>query len=97
MNVDQRKHAIEGWIAATPDQLATARRNAEAWNRGDFETWIEIFAADCEWYPTTVGAVEGQGTPIHGHEQVRAYTQEAKDIWELFQEWRSMTRCIAAA
>src|SRR5919197_2858555 len=85
MNVDQSKHAIEGWVAATSDELETARRNAEAWNRGDFEMWIENFAADCEWYPTTVGAVEGRSTPIHGHEALRAYTQDAKEVWELFQ------------
>jgi hypothetical protein len=50
----------------------------------DFETWIEGFATDCEWYPTTVGAVEGESTAIHGHEGLRAYTRQVREVWQLF-------------
>jgi ketosteroid isomerase-like protein len=85
VNVGQRTHAISGWVAPTAEQLANARRNTDAWNRGDFETWIDAFAAECDWYPTTVGAVEGRSTAIHGHEGLRAYTQQAEEVWERFQ------------
>jgi ketosteroid isomerase-like protein len=27
----------------------TFRRSMEAWNRGDFETWIELYDPDVEW------------------------------------------------
>jgi hypothetical protein len=60
---------------------------AEAPRRGTdaiSETWIQSFATDCEWYPSTVGAVEGRNTAIHGHEGLRAYMQQATEIWELF-------------
>jgi ketosteroid isomerase-like protein len=83
-SVEQSGCAIAGWVAASPEQLANARRRCEAWNRGDFETWIESFATDCDWYPSTVGAVEGGSTAIHGHEGLRAYTRQAQEVWELF-------------
>jgi ketosteroid isomerase-like protein len=83
-SVQQSARAIAGWVAASPEQLADARRRSEAWNRGDFETWIEGFATDCEWYPSTVGAVEGGSTAIHSHEGLRAYTRQAEEVWELF-------------
>jgi hypothetical protein len=80
-SVQQSGGATAGWMAASPEQVADARRWAEAWNRGDFETWIEGFATDCEWYPSTVGAVEGGGTTaIHGHEGLRAYTRQAEEV-----------------
>lgn len=84
MKSDQQPdRATAGWVAASPEQVATARRSADSWNRGDFEGWIESFATDCEWYPSTVGAVEG-GTAIHGHEGLRAYTRQAEEVWEHF-------------
>ena len=83
-SIQQSGHTITGWAAASPEQLATARRMCDAWNRGDFETWIEGFTTDCEWYPSTVGAVEGGGTAIHGHEGLRAYTRQAGEVWGLF-------------
>jgi hypothetical protein len=82
--VQQSGRATGGWVAASPEQLANARRRVEAWNRGDFETWVEGFATDCEWYPSTVGAVEGGSAAIHGHEELRAYTRQAEEVWELF-------------
>jgi ketosteroid isomerase-like protein len=84
-SVQESALAAAGWVAASPERLARARRSAEAWNEGDFETWIESFATDCEWYPSTVGAVEGGSTAIHGHEGLRAYTRQAKEVWELFR------------
>jgi ketosteroid isomerase-like protein len=84
-NALQRGREIAGWVAAPPEQLADTRMRIDAWNRGDFETWIEGFATDCEWYPSTVGAVEGGTTAIRGHEGLRAYTRQAEDVWELFR------------
>jgi hypothetical protein len=81
---DKRSRAIAGWEAASPEQLANVRRRIDCWNRGDFETWIEGFATDCEWYPSTVGAVEGGNTAIHGHEGLGEYTRQASEVWELF-------------
>jgi ketosteroid isomerase-like protein len=83
-SVQQSGRVPAGWVAALPEQVASARQRAEAWNRGDFETWIEGFATDCEWYPSTVGAVEGGSTAIHGHEGLRAYTRQAEEVWEFF-------------
>ena len=83
-SAEQSGREIEGWTAPLPDQLADIRRRFEAWNGRDFETWIDGFATDCEWYPSTVGAVEGESTAIHGHEKLRAYTRQAEEVWELF-------------
>jgi hypothetical protein len=83
-SVDQRSRTIAGWVAPSPEQLANARRRREAWNRGDFETFVEGFATDCEWYPSTVGAVEGETSAIQGHEGLRAFTRQVGEVWELF-------------
>jgi SnoaL-like protein len=83
-SVQQSGRAIAGWVAASQEQFANVRRRRDAWNQGDFEKWIEGFATDCEWYPSTVGAVEGGSTAIHGHDGLRAYTRQAEEVWELF-------------
>jgi ketosteroid isomerase-like protein len=80
---DQQSRGFAGWEAVSPDQLDNVRRRIDCWNRGDFEAWIEGFATDCEWYPTTVGAVEGGSTAIHGHEGLREWTRQATEVWEL--------------
>jgi ketosteroid isomerase-like protein len=77
--------APEGWVAASPEQLANTHRLFEAWNRGEYETWIEGFATDCEWYPSTVGGVEGHSTAIRGHEELWAFVRQAEEVWELFR------------
>ena len=72
-------------MAASPEQFANTHRLFEAWNRGDYETWIEGFATDCEWYPSTVGGVEGHSTAIRGHEELWAFVRQAEEVWELFR------------
>jgi ketosteroid isomerase-like protein len=84
-DVQQPARALEGWAAASPEQLASTRRSWEAWNRRDFKTWIEGFTPDCEWYPSTVGAVEGGSTAIRGHDGLRAFARQAEEAWELFR------------
>jgi hypothetical protein len=80
VNVEQRKHSIEGWVAASPEELADARRLFDAWNRGEVETWIERFTPDCEWYGSTIGALEGGSAAIRGHEGLRTALREFGEV-----------------
>ena len=84
-NVRHARHPPEGWVAPSPEQLANTLRLLEAWNRGEYETWIEGFATVCEWYPSTVGGVEGGSKAIRGHEELRAFVRESDEVWELFR------------
>jgi hypothetical protein len=77
-NLAQR---LEGWERLPLDQLEPV----DAWNRGDFETWIESFSTHCEWHPFSMTQVEGEGGVYTGHHQLRAFVQEVKETWERFQ------------
>ena len=83
-DLQEPKRTLEGWVAASPEELADARRLFDAWNRGDVETWIEGFTPDCEWYGSTIGALEGGSTAIRGHEALRASLREFGEVWERF-------------
>jgi SnoaL-like protein len=39
---------------------------------------------DCEWYGSTIGALEGGNTAIRGHEALRASLREFREVWERF-------------
>ena len=56
----------------------------DAWNRGDFETWIESFSTDCEWHPFSMTQVEGEGGIYFGHDQLRAFVRKSTEAWERF-------------
>jgi hypothetical protein len=84
-NVRQEGRAPEGWVTVSSERLANTLRLIEAWNRGEYETWIEGFATDCEWYPSTVGGVEGGSNAIRGHEELRAFVRQSEEVWALFR------------
>ena len=76
---------LKNWVSVSTDEFDEMRRTFEAWNRGEFEQWIEGFAPDCEWYPTTEGGLLGDLTPIRGHDGLRAFAREANELWEHFR------------
>ena len=63
--------------------MKTVRDAAEAFNRGDLDTWTEYVADDID-YRAVEGAPDDQG-PIHGKEAVRAYVQDWQDTFDDFR------------
>lgn len=73
---------LKEWVSAPKHEFDAARQTMDAWNRGEVERFIADFAPDCDWYPTTVGGLVGESTPIRGHEGLRAFAREADELWE---------------
>ena len=60
-----------------------ARRAAETLAAGDFDGWLALHSADCEFTPHIVRAEAGE--PYRGHAGCRAFWN---DIHSAFVEWR---------
>ncbi len=65
------------------EDVEVARQAAAALAAGEFDTWLGLHAAACEFAPFIVG-VEG-GRPYRGHEGCRAFWD---DIHSAFADWR---------
>ena len=77
-NLAQR---LKGWERLPLDQLEPV----DAWNRGDFETWIESFSTQGQWHPFSMAQVEGEAGVYTGHDELRQFLREVKETWERFQ------------
>ena len=64
------------------ENVKTVRNAAEAFKRGDLDTWAEYIADDID-YRAVEGAPDDHG-PIHGKDAVRAYVQDWQDTFDDF-------------
>ena len=64
------------------ENVKTVRNAAEAFNRGDLDTWAGYVAEDID-YQAVEGAPDDHG-PIHGKDAVRAYVQDWQDTFDDF-------------
>jgi ketosteroid isomerase-like protein len=64
------------------ENVKTVRDAAEAFNRGDLDTWAEYFVDDID-YRAIEGAPDDPG-PIHGKHAARAYAQDWLDTFDEF-------------
>jgi ketosteroid isomerase-like protein len=51
----------------------------DAWNRGDYEAWIEAFDSECEFSPLRA---QLEGRPYRGHDGLRQFMRDLTDDWE---------------
>ena len=51
----------------------------DAWNRGDYDAWIETFHSDCEFLPLRA---QLEGEPYRGHDGLRQFMRDLTDEWE---------------
>src|SRR5829696_9545141 len=66
-------------VAMSEENVKAVRDAAEAFNRGDLDTWAGYLADDID-YRAVEGAPDDHG-PIHGKEAIRAYLQDlARDL-----------------
>jgi ketosteroid isomerase-like protein len=59
--------------------VETARAAFEAWNRGDYEGWIEAFDEEAEFFPMRA---QLEGRAYHGHDGLRRFIDEFFEEWE---------------
>ena len=65
------------------ENVETVRDAAEAFNRGDLDTWAGYFMDDID-YRAVEGAPDDHG-PIHGKEAMRAFIQDWFDTFDDFR------------
>ena len=61
------------------ENVELARRGLEAFNAHDTETFVEVWAHNCEFFTVTGSRMDG--TPYRGHEGLRQYMAEAEQAW----------------
>jgi ketosteroid isomerase-like protein len=61
------------------ENVKLALRAFDAWNRGDYDAWIETFDSDCEFSPLRA-QLEGQ--PYRGHDGLRQFMRDLTEEWE---------------
>lgn len=66
-----------------PDNVALVTRSFEAICAWDVDTLLELYHPEVELLPLTGTRVESGG--YRGHDGVRAYMSEARDLWEVLQ------------
>src|ERR1700733_1685482 len=62
------------------ENVETARRAIEAFNRRDLDLMVELTTADFELFPGIIGAVEGAS--FRGREGLATYLDTLADAWE---------------
>jgi ketosteroid isomerase-like protein len=63
------------------ENVALVRRSFEAMGAWDVDALLELYDTDVEFLPLTGTRVESGG--YRGHDGVRAYFAEARDLWDL--------------
>jgi ketosteroid isomerase-like protein len=65
------------------DNVALVTRSFEAMGAWDVESLLQLYDPEVEFLPLTGTRVESGG--YRGHEGVRAYLAEARDLWDVLQ------------
>jgi ketosteroid isomerase-like protein len=65
------------------DNVALVRKSLEAICAWDVDTLLELYSPDVQLMPLTGTRVESGG--YRGHDGVRAYMSEARDLWEVLE------------
>lgn len=65
------------------ENVDTARRAVDAWNRGDIDSYLELLHPECEWFSDVIGRMEGAETVYRGREEIRRFWDEWHAVWGL--------------
>ena len=64
------------------ENVEATRRGIAAWNRGDFDAYLELAHPDIEWYPVIAQLVEGQSTVYRGIPGMRRFWEEWHEVFD---------------
>lgn len=59
--------------------MALVRAAFDAWNRGDFDTWVSAWDEDAEFHPLRA---QLEGRPYRGHDGLRRFIADMTQEWE---------------
>ena len=68
------------------ENVDLARRHIAAWNRGDVDTWVELFHPEAEYISELIGRMEGADNVFRGRTGVRRFWDEWHSVWDLTVE-----------
>jgi ketosteroid isomerase-like protein len=61
------------------EEVEIARAAFEAWNRGDYEAWVEAFDEEAEFFPMRARL---EGRSYRGHGGLRRFITDQDEEWE---------------
>jgi ketosteroid isomerase-like protein len=61
------------------ENVSLASETFDAWNRGDYEAWIDVFDSECEFWPLRA---QLEGRPYRGHDGLRLFIADFNEEWE---------------
>jgi ketosteroid isomerase-like protein len=64
-----------------PDDVETAVNAIDAWNRGDLPGFLDAWHAEAEWRPAIPQGTEGDGSLVHGHEEISRAWNNVRSVW----------------
>jgi ketosteroid isomerase-like protein len=81
------------------NNVELVRKSFEAMSAWDVEALLRLYDADVEFLPLTGTRVESGG--YRGHEGVRAYLAEARELWDVLEpeghQYRDLGDCVLVA
>jgi ketosteroid isomerase-like protein len=81
------------------DNLELVLRSFEAMRAWDVDALLRLYDPDVEYLPLTGTRVESSG--YRGHEGVRAYFAEARELWDVLEpqghDFRDLGDCVVVA
>ena len=81
------------------ENVELVKRSFEAMSAWDIDALLRLYDRDVEFLPLTGTRVEGSG--YRGHEGVRAYLAEARELWDVLQpegdEYSDLGDCVLVA
>lgn len=72
------------------ENVEVMRRALEAWNRDDFDGWVEWAHANGEWVSDIARRFEGSQKVYRGRDGMREYWDEWRTVWNLAVEVREI-------
>jgi ketosteroid isomerase-like protein len=69
------------------ENVDTARRGFDAWNRGDVDAFLECFHPETEYFSELIGQMEGADAAVfRGRAGIRRFWDEWHSVWDLTVE-----------
>jgi ketosteroid isomerase-like protein len=63
----------------SPENVEIVRSAFAAWNRGDYEAWLDLWGDEAELYPMRS---QLEGGAYHGHDGLRRFVADMAEDWD---------------